>query len=366
MQKDIKKAYNKHKKENSINTVGKDPLIKSTIESGTADNSSSVKALKIDLSMHPVTYLFVLSDLHIGASGCNMPKLIRHLQRVSQIPNAVIILNGDALQNSTLTGASNAHFDKCNPEDQLRILFKLIGVKEIKAKVILVASGNHENGARSRDSGLDPLKHFSTGMGYYYIHADYNYAVTLITRTEDMKEYPVRLAGRHGNGSASNSGGTIDQAKKIANVIEDADLGLVSHFHKTAFAKETRYKTSEYGKKKLSDVNIISSSCYEEYDQFPAQMAMTPSNTDNYLIKLSVVKNPAYEQASAKDKKFMSEYSIITEQVNIDSPVVDEIIERYKPNSKVKSADKVLQKLDELNEALNEYAFTEEKNEENE
>ena len=93
---------------------------------------------------------------------------------------------------------------------------------------------------------------------------------------------------------------------------------------------------------------------------------MTPSNTDNYLIKLSVVKNPAYEQASAKDKKFMSEYSIITEQVNIDSPVVDEIIERYKPNSKVKSADKVLQKLDELNEALNEYAFTEEKNEENE
>ena len=47
---DISKAYNKHKKANSINTVEKDPLINSTIESGSADNSPSVKTLKIDLS----------------------------------------------------------------------------------------------------------------------------------------------------------------------------------------------------------------------------------------------------------------------------------------------------------------------------
>lgn len=355
MSHEIMKRYRKKVSNNSVNEIQNDPLIKATIDSGTADNSASIKNFSIDLSMHPNFYTFVISDLHIGASGCNLQKFIRDLKLISQIPNAVIIINGDALQNSTLSGASNAHFDKCNPEDQLRILFKLMGVKEIKSKVILVVSGNHENGARSRDSGLDVLKHFSSGMGYYLIHADYNYAVTIQALTKNGKKYPVRIAGRHGSGSANENGGTIDQAKNMLKVVSWADIVYISHFHKGAVAKEYQTVIDENGNRKLATVNLISTSSYEEYDQFPASMAMSPSNTDNYLQEICLIENPLLKDTHFSQKGMLPKYSVEVSLINMGSPKIEEIIENFKSTQTKNNADEVFAKAQELKSAIKDY-----------
>ena len=354
MEHQIALRYRKKQNENSVKSIEKDALIKSTIDSGTADNSASIKNFSIDLSMHPKFYTFVISDLHIGASGCNLQKFIRDLKLISQIPNAVIIINGDALQNSTLSGASNAHYDKCNPEDQLRILFKLIGVKEIKSKVVLVVSGNHENGSRARDSGLDVLKHFSSGMGYYLIHADYNYAVTIQVRAGNGKKYPVRIAGRHGSGSANENGGTIDQAKNILKVVAWADIVYVSHFHKGAVTKENQLIIDESGNRKMNTVNIISTSSYQEYDQFPASMAMSPSNTDNYLQEICLIPNPLLLDASREYKHMLPQYSVEISHINMGSPRIETIIENYKSALKFDKANQVIEQAISLtNELIN-------------
>ena len=355
MSHQIMKQYRNKQKTNSVTDIETDPLIKATIDSGAADNSASIKNFSIDLSMHPNFYTFVISDLHIGASGCNLQKFIRDLKLISQIPNAVIIINGDALQNSTLSGASNAHFDKCNPEDQLRILFKLIGVKEIKSKVILVVSGNHENGARSRDSGLDVLKHFSSGMGYYLIHADYNYAITIQALTKSGKKYPVRIAGRHGSGSANENGGTIDQAKNMLKVVSWADIVYISHFHKGAVAKEYQIIIDEMGNRKLSTVNLISTSSYEEYDQFPASMAMSPSNTDNYLQEICLIDNPLLQDTHYSQRKMLPKYSVEVSLINMGSPKIEEIIENFKTNTKSNIDANIFEKTADLKNEIIKY-----------
>ncbi len=355
MAHNILNKYNKQEKQNSVSELESDSLIKATIDSCTADNSASIKNFSIDLSDHPNFYTFVISDLHIGASGCNLQKFIRDLKLISQIPNAVIIINGDALQNSTLSGASNAHFDKCNPEDQLRILFKLMGVKEIKSKVILVVSGNHENGARSRDSGLDVLKHFSSGMGYYLIHADYNYAITIQALTKTGKKYPIRIAGRHGSGNANENGGTIDQAKNMLKVVSWADIVYVSHFHKGAVAKEYQTVVDENGKRKLVTVNLISTSSYEEYDQFPASMAMSPSNTDNYLQEICLIDNPLLQDTHHSQKGMLPKYSVEVSLINMGSPKIEEIINNYKPTKKINTSNEVFDKTEELKNLITRY-----------
>ena len=109
MDKDIVKKTTKKNKSaiRGIENIDADERIASYENIIKADDFVPIKTISVDLSEHREFYLLVLNDIHIGAPGCNIDKLIRYLKTVKSIPNCYIILNGDLMNNANNLGKSS-------------------------------------------------------------------------------------------------------------------------------------------------------------------------------------------------------------------------------------------------------------------
>ena len=316
-----KKKYYKLKSPTDIATVAdKDLRLKSFIEQIKSDDFNPIKPIYKDFSEHREVLLLVLNDLHIGAFGCNIDKLIRYLQQVKHIPNCYIILNGDLMNNANNLGKSSPLENALSPMNEQKVIHTLLSDPVIKEKIICSTSGNHESGARAKDSGLDSIATPMATLDLMDIYARYMAQIVLKIKCPYTKsgyaEYKILV--RHGSGMGGKAGKTLEQMFNMIKDFGDFDMIIQGHTHKNLMAVED--KVSQKGKfsslkKSVVPVNVPS---LEEASQYAMESAYPPPNTDNSLLCIRAEMN-----LDALDNYLNEDFDILPYRFNVDTISLD-------------------------------------------
>lgn len=344
---DNKKKYFRLKTPVDIATVAdKDLRLKSFIEQIRSDDFNPIKTIYLDATEHREIMLLVLNDLHIGAPGCNIDKLVRYLQEVKHIPNCYIILNGDLMNNANNLGKSSPLENALSPMNEQKVLHTLFSDPIIKSKIIASTSGNHESGARAKDSGLDSLVTPMATLGIMNKYARYMAQIVIKIKCpytrNGIAEY--RILTRHGSGSGGKSGKVLEQMFNMVKDFGNYDMVIQGHTHKNLMSVEDKVtQTGKFSslKKSVVPVNVPS---LEEASQYAMESAYPPPNTDNSLLCIRAEMNlDALDDYLNEDFEVLP-YRFNVDTISLDRPELVEFAEKtIKPKKKMSE-----EKMDEL------------------
>ncbi|MBQ7884942.1 MAG: metallophosphoesterase [Clostridia bacterium] len=315
------KKYTRLKSSYSISSVAEvDLRLKSFREQIKSDDFSPIKTMFYDLSQHSQIMLLVLNDVHIGSPGCNIDKVIRYLKEVKNIPNCYIILNGDLMNNANNLGKSSPLENALPPMNEQKIIHTLLADPLIREKIICSTSGNHESGARARDSGLDSLVTPMASLGILDKYARYMAQVVLrIKCPYTASGYTdFKILVRHGSGMGGKAGKIIEEMFNLCRSFGNYDMVIQGHTHKNLYATDDQVVQGEkYSciKKSVTPINIPA---LEEASQYAMEAAYPPPNTDNSIICVRAVRN--YD---ALDSALNEGYEVLPYKFNIDTISLD-------------------------------------------
>ena len=316
-----KKKYSKLKAPVDIATIADNDLrLKSFVEQIRSDDFNPIKTIYVDASEHREIMLLVLNDLHIGAPGCNIDKLVRYLQEVKHIPNCYIILNGDLMNNANNLGKSSPLENALSPMNEQKVLHTLFADPVIKSKIIASTSGNHESGARAKDSGLDSLVTPMATLDLMQIYARYMAQIVFKIKCPytrgGVAEYRVLV--RHGSGMSGKSGKVLEQMFNMVKNFGNYDMVIQGHTHKNLMSVEDKVtQTGKFSslKKSVVPVNVPS---LEEASQYAMESGYPPPNTDNSLLCIRAELN-----LDALDVYLNDDFDVLPFKFNIDTISLD-------------------------------------------
>jgi len=353
MVNEIAESKKRKRKTLDLTNVANDPLVNSVLQAGTADDNTSIKALTFDARSFDDFFIADFSDVHLGSPGADIQKFIRTLNTVKGLKNVAIIFNGDLLDNTTLGSVGNANENILNPIEQQKVLIKIGADEEVIEKLVAVVSGNHENGARTKDSMMDPLKLVSTAWGVYELSVDYSCRIQILLKNPFEKDevVPFTIMDRHGSGKGgSGVASSLDIALKGDKIYNFADYILVGHYHANVSGEIAKRGTTADKREIIKNVYIKSSNSYVENAPYAASAGLPPSNTDPTIIKVGIIRNRDYLDATKAERKMYLPYEFKFDEICIDNPEFISYVEkeRMKNHIALKSCKGVDNKLKKL------------------
>lgn len=315
------KKYSKLKPSANITNIADiDLRLKSFKEQIKSDDFSPIKTIYKDFSEHREVMLLVLNDLHIGAPGCNIDKLIRYLQEIKHLPNCYLILNGDLMNNANNLGKSSPLENALSPMNEQKVLHTLFSDPIIKDKIICSTSGNHESGARAKDSGLDSLVTPMATLDLIDKYARYMAQIVLKVKCPYTRSgvSEFRILVRHGSGMGGKSGKVIEEMFNTLKSFGNYDMIIQGHTHKNLMAVDDRVRQDGKFtslKKSVVPINIPS---LEEASQYAMESAYPPPNTDNSIICIRAERN-----LDALDAYLNEDFSVLPYRFNVDTISLD-------------------------------------------
>lgn len=338
-----KKYSNLKKSVDIANVADMDLRLKSFIGQIKSDDFNPIKPIYIDCSQHREVMLLVLNDLHIGAFGCNIDKLIRYLQQVKHIPNCYIILNGDLMNNANNLGKSSPLENALSPMNEQKIIHTLFSDPIIKSKIICSTSGNHESGARAKDSGLDALAMPMATLDLLDIYARYMAQIVLKIRCPYTRNgvSEFRILARHGSGCGGRSGKVIEEMFSALKNFGNFDMVIQGHTHKNLMSIDDRVvQNGKYSslKKSVVPVNVPS---LEEASQYAMESGYPAPNTDNSLLCIRAERNLDALDASLNEDFKVLPFKFNIDTISLDRPDLVEFAERFVKPAKELSEEKL-------------------------
>ena len=315
------KKYTKLKNSHSIDNVAEvDRRLKSFREQIKSDDFSPIKTMFYDLSQHSQIMLLVLNDVHVGSPGCNIDKVIRYLKEIKNIPNCYLILNGDLMNNANNLGKSSPLENSLSPMNEQKVIHTLLEDPLIKEKIICSTSGNHESGARAKDSGLDSLVTPMASLGILDKYARYMAQVVLRIKCPYTSSgyTDFKILVRHGSGMGGKAGKVIEEMFNMCKSFGNYDMVVQGHTHKNLYASDDQIiQGDKYSciKKSVTPINVPA---LEEASQYAMEAAYPPPNTDNSIISIRAVKN--YD---ALDSSLNEGFDVLPYKFNIDTISLD-------------------------------------------
>ncbi len=318
---DKQKKFSKLKTPNNIRTLPDINLrLKSFREQIKSDDFSPIKTIFKDLSQHSQVMLLVLNDIHIGSPGCNIDKVIRYLKEVRNLPNCYIILNGDLMNNANNLGKSSPLENDLSPMNEQKVVHTLFSDPVIKEKIICSTSGNHESGARAKDSGLDSLVTPMATLDILDIYARYMAQVVIRMKCPYTSSgyTDFKILVRHGSGTSGQTGRIVENMFNICKKFGNYDMVIQGHTHKNLYSTEDHLvQGDKYSciKKSCTPINVPA---LEEASQYAMESAYPPPNTDNCIISIRAVQNE-----DALDPSLNDGFSVLNYRFNIDTISLD-------------------------------------------
>jgi len=307
--------------ENDIRTISDiDLRLKSFKEQIKADDFSPIKPIFKDFSQHSQICLLVLNDLHIGAPGCNIDKIVRYLKQVKYIPNCYIILNGDLMNNANNLGKSSPLENNLSPMNEQKVIHTLLSDPIIKEKIICSTSGNHESGARAKDSGLDALATPMASLNLLDIYARYMARIVLRIKCPYTSNgyTDFKILVRHGSGMGGQAGKVIDEMFEICKKFGNYDMVIQGHTHKNIYSNSNMIVQNSAKSTIMKAVTPINIPSLEESSQYAMEAGYPAPNTDNSLLCIRAVEN--YD---ALDNYLNDGYKVLPYKFNIDTISMD-------------------------------------------
>ncbi len=290
--KDKQDLETRLKKVPNISKVEEDERIESYIKQISSDGFAPINTFHVDASHHREILLLVLNDLHIGSPGCNIDKIIRYLKEVKYIPNLYIILNGDIMNNANNLGKSSPLENDLSPMNEQKVIHALFNDPILREKIVCSTSGNHESGARAKDSGLDSLVTPMATLGLMKQYARYMAQVVFKVKNPYSKKgfSSFRVLVRHGSGMSGNEGRIIDNMINKLRSFGQYDMVVQGHTHKNLYSVDDNViqRKSTVVKRNVTTVNIPAA---EEMNSYSTDYRYRPPNTDNFLMSVRAERN---------------------------------------------------------------------------
>lgn len=243
------------------------------------------KELVGDITIIPI------ADAHIGESVTNLKLLKETLLRIKEEPNTYTIINGDMCNMALKNSKSDVYSEKLTPMEQINKTIELL--EPIKDKVLVIASGNHEDRTQ-REVGIDVLRIVAKQLGiedryansWWYLYL--RFGEKCVGRKAPMS---YTITGIHGYGGGRKSGAKINRLEDMSQVVI-ADLYIMSHTHKPISTKGIIY-LPDYGNNTINKKSLyylMTNSFLEYDDSYAEKLGFTPSNTSITEAKLDSEK----------------------------------------------------------------------------
>lgn len=322
MEEKVKKFSKLKEPKNILSVAEIDQRLASFKEQIASDDFIPIKTISVDASVHEDVLLLVLNDLHIGSPGCNIDKIIRALKEVKHMPNAYIILNGDLMNNANNLGKSSPLENNLSPMNEQKIIHTLFSDPIIKEKIICSTSGNHESGARMKDSGLDSLGTPMASLGILDKYTRYMAQIVIkIKCPYSQTGYAnCRVLVRHGSGTSGKDGAILQRMYEMVKSFGNYDLIFQGHTHKNLMSIDDQIVQNGKFSTIKKPVSVINVPAFEESSQYAMESAYPPPNTDNSFFCLHAVANLDALDSYQNDGYDVQPYTFVVDTISLDRP----------------------------------------------
>lgn len=308
----------------TINEVSKsDKQYKAQKEVIKASNFTPILQKNYDLSEHDEIFLYNIGDLHLGNVGSNIDKAMRHLKTIKYLPNAFIIIGGDLMDNSNGLGKGDPMQSTMAIMDQQQFVYKLFGDPELREKILLVLSGNHESGDRTKLTGIDTLYAPASLLGLSDKYANHMAQVNISLHSNLAKDGKAQfsLLTRHGSGRSGGEGAIIDQMNRFQNNYSpSSDMVVQFHTHKSINAIIPSYEETPTGQSVHKDTNIFSVPSYLNICEYTGDGQYDDPNTDNKLVRIRPIENYKLKDSTEETKSSYLPYTFSVDYISLDRP----------------------------------------------
>ena len=243
-----------------------------------------MKVIKKDLGNIDKLTIIPISDVHIGDKTANLKAFREVLERIKNEPNTYTILNGD-LCNFALKNSKSDVYEGLSPMTEILEAIKYL--EDIKDKVLVISSGNHED-RLVRETNIDATYLIAKQLGledayspgWWYLYLSFG-------KTNKNRPAVYTVSGYHGAGSSTTSGAKLNRAKKMGQVVL-SDIYLMSHVHEPIQTKSVMF-IPDYQHKSIvkKDMYYCISNSFVEYEgSYAEKMGLIPSNNGITEIEL--------------------------------------------------------------------------------
>jgi predicted phosphodiesterase len=223
-------------------------------------------------------YVVIFSDVHIGALEHN-PELLESNVQWCLDNKATVILNGDIIENSIVSGDDSAG-DKLlaqgeSPTEQFKRAVEVFRPLAEKGQIIASTRGNHE--ARSRRKSLidvSELVAFSLGVPYIGVGG--------LVRIE-WQGKTWKFAVHHGRSGGRNP---WLECAKIADLYPQCDLVALGHNHHLNSTNVGFIRVNDAGEEERGERVYVRTGSYLGYCDYVREMALTPERQGSPCIIL--------------------------------------------------------------------------------
>lgn len=254
-----------------------------------------MKLIEATLDKNPDSLkVYVFSDWHIGDAACNVKEISALIERVANDDNAVVVCNGDLMNNATKTSVSDSYAEVIPPMKQVEMLTQLL--EPIKDKIVFMTQGNHEARTYFND-GIDLTQVVALNLG---IEKNYSReGGLLLVRFGETAKSPSRkmiysIYTTHGSGGGRKEGSKAIRLADMASII-DADIYIHSHTHLPMILKEDFYRVhlSNRTVEKVTKL-FVNTSAKLDYSGYGQRNEFKPASQDCPIIYLSNKHKKAY------------------------------------------------------------------------
>ena len=213
-------------------------------------------------------YLFTLSDMHIGLG--NLEYINHILDMVKKLPNAVVCIGSDVVDNPTRNSKGSVIECYLNPQEQIEKAVELL--LPIKDKVALILdAGNHENRT----------------MNESYISITQMIATLMGITDKYRKDFAIGYLGAGENWYTSC---TYHQHRRDQVLMStmNTDLLILEHTHKLEFLEQLKVEHNKFTKEPtVRSSYIVHNGSMMSYAGYAARGGYPMQTMGTYVIQLS-------------------------------------------------------------------------------
>jgi len=235
--------------------------------------------------------LYVLADLHLGEHGFDEKRFAKWQAEVNADPKALVIVNGDIVNNATRHSVSDVYSETLTPNQQIDKAVELL--LPIKEKILVLTEGNHEKRTYKSDGillmdrvakelyGADEARNRYTD-GAYLIYLAFGK-----NNGRDSRKTVYSIYGRHGSGGGKKTGAKANRLEDMVNVI-NADIFLHSHTHTPIGFKLSSFNVN-YRDRKISQKEhlFVNTNAFLGFGGYGEESGFRPTSTKYPVIFLN-------------------------------------------------------------------------------
>jgi predicted MPP superfamily phosphohydrolase len=168
--------------------------------------------------------IYPLGDMHIGSPNCDMDRVHRIIDKITEDDNLFCVLLGDQLDMALAGSKSDVYTATQTPGKAVIQVANLLRPLAERRKILAMMDGDHEE-RLARIAGISPTEMIAEMLGLQD-----KYTPTTAVLHFVCKNHSHVVYASHGNGGGGRIGGKANQLERLSWII-DADVVMAGHTH---------------------------------------------------------------------------------------------------------------------------------------